>query len=148
MQKYISTAKLQSMKKKHKNDLTQYPNEARLTQRYSENREETLKEMLVKRNNYIIRAFSDCPYDVFLYGSAEAPMIVINNYIKLSAYVSNFYLYFNESPLNKAKTVLKFKINFTHKVSADFLDRYIIENSHEDWTVIKSKPSISKYLNP
>ena len=63
-------------------------------------REETLEEMVERRNKRLLRFFTVHGYDVRLVGDAQKPAVILNEIIVLSCYVKNFDLHFTKEPFS------------------------------------------------
>lgn len=111
-----------------KPDQTYLPKERR-NKRYSKTRDETLAEMLTRRNNFLIKIFRDSGHQIILKGSAEKPEIILDNKIKLSAYVHNFELRLTDSPYN-GDIICRVKLNQSNNISTKFLELYLTEVEH------------------
>lgn len=111
-----------------KQDQTYLP-KGRRNKRYSSKRNETLKEMLTRRNFYLIKIFRDSGHQVVLKGNAEKPEIIVDNKIKLSAYVHNFELRLTDRPYN-GDIICRVKLNASNNISTKFLELYLKEVDH------------------
>ncbi len=107
-------------------NLTQLPAPERLNNTYSPRREETLGEMLSKRNSQLLKLFRDTPHQVKLIGDAEKPDIILNDKIRLTAYAHNFELRFTDSPVNGA-TIYTVKINASNHIPQKFFEVFLKE---------------------
>lgn len=77
------------------------------------NRKVDAKHFTDKRNNRIIDFFTRRGLSVQLKGNPQNPMIVLNNSLCLSAYVSNFYLRFLDKP-NQGNLVEEVKLTYNN----------------------------------
>ncbi|WP_062055722.1 hypothetical protein [Aquimarina longa] len=119
---------------KHQNDRTNYPQKHRLEIIYNKDRNETLGEMLIRRNHLLILLFEriqEAPIE--LYGKAEAPMIILNRKIKLTAFVKKFKLNFTNSPRINSEVVYTMTINATAMLEPFTINEFIQDYEQEDW---------------
>lgn len=119
---------------KHINDKSNYPSTDKLNKKYSHNRDETLGEMLVKRNYQLILFFQRIyPNLVELYGKAESPMIVLDRKIKLNAFVRNFKLNFTNGKYMNTETIYSSSIGVNASLPPFTIEEFIKDYEQEDW---------------
>lgn len=123
---------MQEHKTKDWNDKTIYPEAERLNKTYG-NRKETLGGMLIRRNKYLIKLFSETNFKVELHGKAEAPQIIINGITRLSAYVHNFKLYFTKDP-SGSEIIHEMSINYTNRISQESLEYFLFTHEQGKFT--------------
>ena len=63
-------------------------------------REETMEEMVARRNKWLLRFFTTHGLDVRIVGDAQKPAVVLNEMAVLSCYVKNFDLHFTKEPFS------------------------------------------------
>jgi hypothetical protein len=129
------------------NNNTYFKAEQRVDMILDKKRNQTLREVITRRNNWMLEMFSEVPYTIILIGNAETPALVIDTQerigIKLSAYPHNFNLYFTNKP-HDGELVEVFKINLTTKISVPFFEDFI--KNCEQETSRKRRPR--KYTLP
>lgn len=79
-------------------------------------KEETLEEMVARRNKRLLRFFTMHGYDVRLVGDEQKPAVVLNEMAVLSCYVKNFDLHFTKEPFSD-EIVKSFKLKNEFEVS-------------------------------
>ncbi|HEY4785530.1 MAG TPA: hypothetical protein VIH57_05755 [Bacteroidales bacterium] len=79
-------------------------------------REETMEEMVARRNKWLLRFFTMHGYDVRIVGDAQKPAVVLNDMAVLSCYVKNFDLHFTKEPFSD-EIVKSFKLKAEIEVS-------------------------------
>lgn len=72
-------------------------------------REESLEEMVDRRNKRLLRFFTSHGYDVRLVGDSQKPAVVLNEIVVLSCFVKNFDLHFTKEPFSD-EIVKSFKL--------------------------------------
>jgi hypothetical protein len=87
-------------------------------------KEETLGEMVERRNKRLLRFFTIHGYDVRLVGDGQKPAVVLNEMVVLSCYVKNFDLHFTKSPFSD-DIVKSFKLRHEVDVSQHELQEAI-----------------------
>jgi hypothetical protein len=125
-------------------NLTKLPPTERLEKPYSKDRDELLKDFLKRRNSQLINLFRDTGHQVKLLGEAENPVIILNNKIKLTAYVHNFELRFTDAPWN-GDVICRVKINASNHISPKFLELFLKEVEQEPANGKKKRRRIPKF---
>lgn len=130
-----------------KNNKTYFKAEPRVDRILDTRRNQTLREVITRRNNWLLEMFSEVPYEILLIGNAETPALIIDQGermgIKLSAYPHNFNLYFTDKPTD-GEVINQFKINLTNKISATFFEDFL--QNYEQEKTRKRRPR--KYTLP
>lgn len=99
-------------------------------------REETLEEMVERRNKRLLRFFTSHGYDVRLVGDAQKPAVVLNEMAVLSCYVRNFDLHFTKEPFSD-EIVKSFKLKNEIEASKHELQEAIELSTHRQVYKIK-----------
>jgi hypothetical protein len=92
-------------------------------------REETLEQMVERRNKRLLRFFTAHGYDVRLVGDAQKPAVVLNEMAVLSCYVKNFDLHFTKEPFSD-EIVKSFKLTQEIEVTRQELQEVIEISTH------------------
>jgi len=92
-------------------------------------KEETLEEIVARRNKRILKLFTMHGYNIRLVGDAQKPSVVLNDMAVLSCYVKNFDLHFTKEPFSD-EIVKSFKLNSDSEVSNLELQEAIELSTH------------------
>jgi hypothetical protein len=92
-------------------------------------REETLEELVDRRNKRLLRLFTSLGYDVRIVGNAQKPSVILNEMAVLSCYVKNFDLHFTKEPFSD-EIVKSFKLKHEIEVSHHELQEAIELSVH------------------
>jgi len=99
-------------------------------------REETMEEMVARRNKWLLRFFTMHGYDVRIVGDAQKPAVVLNDMAVLSCYVKNFDLHFTKEPFSD-EIVKSFKLKSEMEASKHELQEAIELSTHRPAYKIK-----------
>jgi hypothetical protein len=72
-------------------------------------REESLEELVSRRNKRLLRFFTENGFDVRIVGDEQKPAVILNEMAVLSCYVKNFDLHFTKEPFSD-EIVKSFKL--------------------------------------
>ena len=92
-------------------------------------RDESLEDMVERRNKRLLRFFTSQGYDVRIVGEAQKPAIVLNEMVVLSCYVRNFDLHFTKEPFSDV-IVKSFKLKSEIETSVHELQEAIELSTH------------------
>jgi hypothetical protein len=87
-------------------------------------REETLEEMVARRNKRLLSFFTMHGYNVRLVGDEQKPAVILNEAVVLSCYVKNFDLHFTKEPFSD-EIVRSFKLKHEPDVTKHELQEAI-----------------------
>jgi len=79
-------------------------------------REESLEDMVTRRNKRLLRFFTMHDFDVRLVGDAQKPAVILNDMAVLSCYVKNFDLHFTKEPFSN-DIIKSFKLKNENETS-------------------------------
>jgi len=79
-------------------------------------RNESLEEMVARRNKRLLRFFTMHGFDVRLVGDEQKPAIILNEMFVLSCYAKNFDLHFTKEPFSD-EIVASFKLKNDNEVT-------------------------------
>ena len=99
-------------------------------------KEETLEEVIARRNKQILRLFTMHGYEVRLVGDDQKPSVVLNEMVVLSCYAKNFDLHFTKEPFS-SEIVKSFKLKDDSDVSDLELQEAIELSTHRPVYKIK-----------
>jgi hypothetical protein len=99
-------------------------------------KEETIDEMVARRNKRILRLFTMHGYNIRLIGDAQKPSVVLDEMAVLSCYVQNFDLHFTKEPFSD-EIVKSFKLTSDNEISKLELQEAIELSSHRPVYKIK-----------
>jgi len=103
-------------------------------------REETLEEMVERRNKRLLRFFTELGYDVRIVGNAQKPAVILNEMVVLSCYVKNFDLHFTKEPFSD-EIVKSFKLKNEIEATKHELQEAIELGTHRPVYKVKLKES-------
>lgn len=92
-------------------------------------REETLEELVERRNKRLLRLFTSLGYDVRIVGNAQKPSVILNEMAVLSCYVKNFDLHFTKEPFSD-EIVKSFKLKHELEITRHELQEAIELSVH------------------
>jgi hypothetical protein len=92
-------------------------------------REETLEEIVTRRNKWLLRFFTANGYDVRIVGDAQKPTIVLDEMVVLSCHVKNFDLLFTKEAYSE-EIVKSFRLKADVDVSKLELQEAIELSTH------------------
>ena len=92
-------------------------------------KEESIDEMVARRNKRILKLFTNLGYNIRLVGDVQKPSIVLDEMVVLSCYAKNFELHFTKEPFSN-EIVKSFKLNSDIEVSNLELQEAIELGSH------------------
>src|ERR1035437_4853495 len=101
-------------------------------------KEETLEEMVDRRNKRILKLFTMHGYNIRLVGDAQKPAVVLDEMVVLSCYVKNFDLYFTKEPFSD-EVVKSFKLRDDNEVTNLELQEAIELSTHRPVYKIRFK---------
>jgi hypothetical protein len=99
-------------------------------------KEESLEDIVARRNKRLLRLFTMHGYDVRLVGDIQKPAVVLNEMAVLSCYVKNFDLHFTKEPFS-SEIVKSFKLKDDCDVSNLELQEAIELSTHRPVYKIK-----------
>jgi len=99
-------------------------------------KEESLEDIVARRNKRLLRLFTQHGYDVRLVGDLQKPAVVLNEMAVLSCYVKNFDLHFTKEPFS-SEIVKSFKLKDDCDVSSLELQEAIELSTHRPVYKIK-----------
>jgi hypothetical protein len=99
-------------------------------------KEETLEEMVARRNKRILQLFTKHGYNIRLVGDAQKPAVVLDEMVVLSCYVRNFDIHFTKEPFGD-EIVKSFKLTSDSDVSNLELQEAIELSTHRPVYKIK-----------
>ena len=99
-------------------------------------KEESLEDIVARRNKRLLRLFTQHGYDVRLVGDLQKPAVVLNEMAVLSCYVKNFDLHFTKEPFS-SEIVKSFKLKDDCDVSNLELQEAIELSTHRPVYKIK-----------
>lgn len=88
-------------------------------------REESLEQLVERRNKRLLRFFTEHGFEVRLVGDSQKPAVILNEIVVLSCYVKNFDLHFTKEPFG-TDIVKSFKLKSESEAS-----RYDIQEAIE-----------------
>lgn len=103
-------------------------------------REETMEELVTRRNKWLLHFFTMNGYDVRIVGDAQKPAVVLNEMAVLSCYVKNFDLHFTKEPFSD-EIVKTFKLKSEMDVFKHELQEAIELSTHRPVYKVKLKGS-------
>jgi hypothetical protein len=92
-------------------------------------REESMEEMVTRRNKRLLQFFNVHGYDVRIVGDIQKPAVIINDMVVLSCYAKNFDLHFTKEPFSD-EIVKSFKLKADNEVSKLELQEAIELSTH------------------
>jgi len=92
-------------------------------------KEETLEEIVARRNKRILNLFTKHGYNIRLVGDAQKPSVVLDEMVVLSCYAKNFDLHFTKDPFS-AEIVKSFKLKSDVEISNLELQEAIELSTH------------------
>jgi hypothetical protein len=99
-------------------------------------KEETLEDIVARRNKRILQLFTKHGYNVRLVGDAQKPAVVLDEMVVLSCYAKNFDLHFTKEPFG-SEIVKSFKLKDDNEVSSLELQEAIELSTHRPVYKIK-----------
>jgi len=99
-------------------------------------KEESLEDIVDRRNKRLLRLFTLHGYDVRLVGDSQKPAVILNEMAVLSCYVKNFDLHFTKEPFS-SEIVKSFKLKDDCDVSNLELQEAIELSTHRPVYKIK-----------
>ena len=120
---------------------------------------ESLEELVERRNKRLLSRFSANDYKVRLVGDPQKPAVVLDDMIVLSCYVKNFDIYFTKEPFSHY-IVRSFKLKSQNEVTKLELQEAIELSTHRQvyklklngtelmlagWNYLNSEDSIGRY---
>ena len=92
-------------------------------------RDESLEQMVERRNKRLLRFFTSLGYDVRLVGDAQKPAVILNEVIVLSCFAKNFDLNFTREPFGD-EIVKSFKLKADNETTKLELQEAIEQCTH------------------
>lgn len=90
---------------------------------------ETMEEIVVRRNKWLLRFFTTQGYDVRIVGDAHKPCVILNDLAVLSCYAKNFDLHFTKEPFSN-DIIKTFKLKGEMEISRHELQEAIELSTH------------------
>lgn len=121
--------------------------------------DESLEEMVQRRNKRLLYLFSSNGYNVQIIGDPQKPAVVLDEMVVLSCYVKNFDLHFTKEPFSE-NIVKSFKLKSQPEVTKLELQEAIEQSTHRPvyklkldgtglllvgWNYLNSEDSIGRY---